>query len=255
MRAGKLGFWMRLAEVLVRPFLWVFTKPEWHGQENVPASGPAILVFNHISYADPFVAAHFVFDRPRELRFLGKASLFRIPIGGYILRQIHQIPVHRHSTDAVKALESAIAALDRGEAIVIYPEGTCTKEPDLWPMRGRTGVARLALLTGAPVIPISQWGAQNIHHPITRKLRLRPRTPVTVSAGPPVDLSAFAGRSTSSAETLHDVTDVIMYRLRDDVAALRGEPAPTGPLFEPPAKPRKPPSHPPKSTPAPEVSP
>jgi 1-acyl-sn-glycerol-3-phosphate acyltransferase len=247
-RRGKVGFWMRFAEFLVRPALWTFTKPDWRGQQNIPASGPAILVFNHISYADPFVAAQFVFDRPRELRFLGKASLFRIPLGGYILRQIHQIPVHRHSSDAVKALESAIAALHRGEAIVIYPEGTCTKDPDLWPMRGRTGVARLALITGAPVIPISQWGAQNIHHPITHKFRLRPRTPVQVSAGLPVDLSAFAHQPTSSAEVLRGATDVIMYRLRDDVAALRGEPAPTGPLFEPPPKP-------PKSTTAPEVSP
>jgi 1-acyl-sn-glycerol-3-phosphate acyltransferase len=250
-RRGKIGFWMRLAEFLVRPMLWLLTKPDWRGQENIPTTGAAILVFNHISYADPFVAAHFVFDRPRELRFLGKASLFRIPVGGYILRQIQQIPVHRHSADAVKALESAIDALNRGEAIVIYPEGTCTKDPDLWPMQGKTGVARLALITGAPVIPIAQWGAQQIHHPITRKLRLRPRTPVIVSAGEPVDLSAFAGQPTSSPDVLREVTDVIMRRLRDDVAVLRGEPAPTGPLLVPPPKP-------PKATPAapsPEVSP
>jgi 1-acyl-sn-glycerol-3-phosphate acyltransferase len=238
---------MRLAEFLVRPMLWVLTKPDWRGQENIPASGPAILVFNHISYADPFVAAHFVFDRPRELRFLGKASLFKIPVGGYILRQIHQIPVYRHSTDAVKALESAIEAIKGGEAVVIYPEGTCTKDPDLWPMQGKTGVARLALLTGAPVIPIAQWGAHAIHHPITREIRLRPRTKVIVSAGAPVDLSAFAGRPTNSPEVLRDVTDVIMRRLRDDVAKLRGEPAPTGPLLIPPPK-----STP--TTPTPEVS-
>src|SRR5215207_3636115 len=237
---------MRLAELLVRPVLWLMTRPEWRGQENIPASGPAILVFNHISYADPFVASHFVFDRPRELRFLAKASLFKIPIGSYILRQIHQIPVQRYSTDAVKALQAAIAALNRGEAVVIYPEGTCTKDPELWPMQGRTGVARLALLTGAPVIPIAQWGAQRIHHPITRKLRLRPKTPVTVSAGPPVDLSAFDGRPAASADVLREVTDVIMHRLRDDVAALRGEPAPTGPLFVPPPK---------SAAPSPEVTP
>jgi 1-acyl-sn-glycerol-3-phosphate acyltransferase len=246
-RKGKIGFWMRLAEILVRPWLWLFTRPEWRGQENIPLTGPAILVFNHISYADPFVAAHFVFDRPRELRFLGKASLFTIPVGGYILRQIHQIPVHRASTDAVKALAAAIAALHRGEAIVIYPEGTCTKDPDLWPMQGRTGVARLALITGAPVIPIAQWGAQRIHHPVTGRIRLRPRTPVTVAAGPPVDLSAYAGKPIHSAEVLHEVTDVIMRRLRDGVAALRGEPAPTGPLFVPPPKP--------SAAPTPEVSP
>lgn len=246
MRRGKLGFWMRLAEVLVRPPLWLMTKPTWHGQEHIPLTGPAILVVNHISYADPFVAAQFIFDRPRELRFLGKASLFRIPVGGYILRQIHQIPVHRQTTDAAKALESAIEAIKAGGAVVIYPEGTCTKDPDLWPMQGKTGVARLALLTGAPVIPVAQWGAQRIHDPITHKLRLRPRTPVAVAAGPPVDLSRFAGRSSTSAEVLREVTDAIMLRLRDDVAVLRGEPAPTGPLHVPTPKP---------AAPSPEVSP
>jgi 1-acyl-sn-glycerol-3-phosphate acyltransferase len=235
-RRGRIGFWMRLAEFLTRPVLWVFTKPDWRHQDRVPAEGPAILVFNHISYADPFIAAHFIFDRPRELRFLAKASLFKLPIGGYIIRQIKQIPVYRHSTDAVKALEAAIESLNAGEAIVIYPEGTCTKDPELWPMQGKTGVARLALLTGAPVIPISQWGAQAIHHPVTRKLRLRPRTPVLVSAGEPVDLSAFEGRPVNSPDVLRDVTDVIMRRLRTGVAELRGEPAPTGPLFVPPPK-------------------
>jgi 1-acyl-sn-glycerol-3-phosphate acyltransferase len=246
-RRGKVGFWMRFAELLVRPLLWLLTKPAWRGQQNVPASGPVILVPNHLSYADPLTAAHFIYDRPRELRFLGKASLFDIPVGGYILRQIHQIPVYRDTNDAAKALEAAIAALRRGEAVVIYPEGTCTQDPDLWPMQGKTGVARLALLTGAPVVPIAQWGPHRLHNPITRKLRLRPRTPVAVSAGPPVDLSAFAGKSATSGEVLRQATDVIMRRLRDDVAALRGEPAPTGPLFVPAARPARRPR--PASTP------
>ncbi len=238
MKRGSIGFWMRFAEFLVRPMLWFWTKPDWRGQERIPASGPAILVYNHISYADPFVAAHFVFDRPRDIRVLAKASLFNIPIGGYILRQIRQIPVYRHTTDAGKALEAAVDAVNSGEAIVIYPEGTCTKDPDLWPMQGKTGAARLALMTGAPVIPIAQWGAQAIHHPITRKIRLRPRTPVIVSAGVPIDLLAYEGKPLSP-EVLREVTDVIMRQLRDDVAALRGEPAPTGPLFVPPPKPPK----------------
>lgn len=236
MRRGRVGFWMRFAELLVRPLLWLMTRPDWRGQENIPASGGAILVFNHVSYADPFVAAHFVFDRPRELRFLAKASLFGIPLGGYILRQIKQIPVHRQSQDAVKALQSAIDALNRGEAVIIYPEGTVTKDPELWPMQGKTGVARLALITGAPVIPIAQWGPQRLHHPITRKLRLRPRTPISVLAGPPIDLSAFDGKSATSGDVLHQVTDMIMRRIRDEVATLRGEPAPSGPLFVPPGR-------------------
>jgi 1-acyl-sn-glycerol-3-phosphate acyltransferase len=235
-RRGRIGFWMRFAEVIWRPLLWLMTKPDWRGQQNIPATGGAILVVNHISYADPLVVSHFIFERPRDLRFLGKASLFTIPFVGHVLRQIHQIPVHRHTRDAGKALEAAVAAIGKGDAVIIYPEGTCTKDPDLWPMQGKTGAARLALLTGAPVIPIAQWGAQCFHHPITHKVRLRPRTPVSVSAGPPLDLSAYADKSATSGEVLRQVTDLIMHRLRDDVAVLRGEPAPTGPLFVPPAR-------------------
>lgn len=229
----RRGFWLRVAESVVRPLVWVFTKAESRGYEHIPASGPAILAVNHISYADPMVIARYVFDRPREIRFLAKSSLFNIPVLGFLMRRLEQIPVHRASRDAEKALHAAVERLRSGEAPIVYPEGTCTKEPALWPMRGKTGVARLWYATGAPVIPIAQWGAQRIHHPVTNRVRLRVRTPVVVSAGPPVDLSAFVGTE-PTAERLKEVTEVIMRRLRDDVAALRGEPAPTGPLYVPP---------------------
>jgi 1-acyl-sn-glycerol-3-phosphate acyltransferase len=113
-------------------------------------------------------------------------------------------------------------------------------------MEGKTGAARLALLTGAPVIPIVQWGAQRIHHPVTGKIRLMPRTPVMVSAGPPIDLSPFTGAA-PTGEVLKQMTEVIMRRLRADVAELRGEPAPPGPLFAPPRTARA-------TQPSPEVS-
>jgi 1-acyl-sn-glycerol-3-phosphate acyltransferase len=240
MRKGPIGFWMRLVEVIVRPTSAVMTSPTWIGQENIPAAGPAILVMNHLSHADPFVAGIFVFDRPRTLRFLAKASLWRIPLVGTILRRIHQIPVYRYTTKARSALEAAQEALAEGHAVVIYPEGTCTQDPDLWPMEGKTGAARLALLSGAPVIPVANWGAQAIHHPITRKWRPRWRTPVTVSAGPPIDMSAFAGAPPSAPETLRGMTDIIMRRLRADVAAIRGVPAPEGPLWPQPVRSRPP---------------
>lgn len=230
----RRGFWLRLAEGFVRPLVWVLTKLESRGYEHIPATGPAILAVNHISYADPPVIARFVYDRPREIRFLGKASLFRIPLFGFLLRRLEQIPVYRATRDAEKALQAAVERVRLGEAPIIYPEGTCTKDPDLWPMRGKTGVARLWYATGAPVIPIAQWGAQRIHNPVTGRVRFRLRTPVVVSAGPPVDLSEFADAE-PTAERLRQVTDAIMRRLRDDVAVLRGEPAPTGPLFVGPA--------------------
>src|SRR5439155_16063690 len=115
-----------------------------------------------------------------------------------------QIPVRRGTTDAVKALDAAVEAVKAGDAVIIYVEGTTTKEPDLWPMRGKTGAARLWLATGAPVVPIVMWGPQQIFDPRTKKLRLRPRTPVTVVAGPPVDLSRWAGAAPTT-QTLNEI--------------------------------------------------
>src|SRR5439155_6108050 len=142
-------------------------------------------------------------------QFLGKASLFKIPVIGWLISQVRQIPVHRGTVDAIKALEAAIAAVKDGDCVIIYPEGTTTREPDLWPMRGKTGVARLALSTGAPVVPLAMWGPQRLYDPRTHKLRPRPRTPVTLVAGPPIDLSAWAG-SPPTTQTLYEMTDAIM---------------------------------------------
>jgi hypothetical protein len=100
-------------------------------------------------------------------------------------------------------------------------------------MRGKTGVARLALETGAPVVPLAMWGVQHIFDPRTKKLSLRPRVPVSVTAGPPVDLSKFAGAAPSRA-VLDEMTDEIMLRVRDLLGQLRGETPP--PLYERPAR-------------------
>jgi 1-acyl-sn-glycerol-3-phosphate acyltransferase len=237
----RRGFWLRFAEVILRPLLVIFTRRDWRGQAHIPASGPAILVANHISWVDPLIVAHFLYDRPRELRILAKASLFQVPLLGRIMRSSGQIPVLRETADARRAVQVATERIQAGEAPLIYPEGTYTRDDDLWPMAGRYGAAVLFLTTGAPVIPIAQWGAQRIHDPRTGRIRLRPRTPVTVSAGPPVDLSAYAGAPITS-ETLAAITDTIMFRLRDDVAALRGVPAPTGPLHVPVRKQNRPPT-------------
>jgi 1-acyl-sn-glycerol-3-phosphate acyltransferase len=226
----RLGFWRRFAVVVVKPPLMVLTRRDWRGMEYIPAHGAAIIVANHLSHADPLIAAHYVYDAGRWPQFLAKASLFRVPVLGYLLRRTRQIPVHRGTTDAVKALDDATAAIARGDAVIIYPEGTTTRQPDLWPMRGKTGAARLALATGAPVIPVVIWGPQRIFDPRTHRLRLRPRTPVTVVAGPALDLAIWRDAEPTPA-TLHAMTDEIMERLRDMVAEERGEPAP--PLWSP----------------------
>ena len=188
---------------------------------NIPAEGGVIIVPNHMSHADQLVSAHFIYDAGRWPRYLGKASVFRVPLVGPFITRCRQIPVERGSVDAARSLESLTDALAEGGAVVIYPEGTITREPDLWPMRGKTGVARLALATGAPVVPLAMWGPERMFDPRTSRLNPRPRIPVTVVAGPPVDLSRWAGQHPTRA-VLDEMTDEIMLRLRDMLAEIRG---------------------------------
>ncbi|MEV6927178.1 lysophospholipid acyltransferase family protein [Dactylosporangium sp. NPDC051485] len=217
----RLGFWRRFAVMTVKPAIQVLTRRTWRGMERIPAEGGVIIVVNHISHADPLTVAHYIFDAGRWPSFLAKSSLFEVPVLGYLLKAVHQIPVRRGTTDAVKALEAARAGVRAGEAVVIYPEGTTSREPDLWPMRGKTGAARLWLDTQAPVIPIVMWGPEQIYDPRTKKLRLLPRAKVTIIAGEPMDLSAWAGAQ-PTAQTLTEITDYIMLHLRDMLVEIRG---------------------------------
>jgi 1-acyl-sn-glycerol-3-phosphate acyltransferase len=217
----RLGFWRSCVVVMVKAPMTVLTHRTWRGMEHLPPTGGIIIVPNHISHADPPVAAHYIYDAGRWPQFLGKASVFRVPVVGWLLRRVRQIPVERGTADAVRSLDALVAAIAAGGAVVIYPEGTTTRDRELWPMRGKTGAARLALATGAPVIPLVMWGPERIFDPRTNRLRLRPRTPVTVVAGPPVDLSRWTG-ATPTREILTEMTDHIMLRLRDMLAEVRG---------------------------------
>jgi 1-acyl-sn-glycerol-3-phosphate acyltransferase len=168
-----------------------------------------------------------MFSTKRMPRYLAKASLFE---GGGIvartMRGARQIPVHRNTSDASAALTDAVSALQRGEVVTIYPEGTVTRDPGKWPMQARTGVARLALLSGAPVVPVAQWGAQQIHDSYRNKgLHLLPRHEVTVQAGPAVDLTAWVGKDPTAA-VLREATERIMSDIRALLADIRGEQAP-----------------------------
>jgi 1-acyl-sn-glycerol-3-phosphate acyltransferase len=219
---------MQLAVVVIKPLSTLLTRREWHGREQVPPAGGVIVAVNHVSYVDPLLLAHFVYGCGRLPRFLAKIELFRLPFAGRVVRGAGQIPVLRHTPDAAQALSAAVSALERGECLVIYPEGTITKDPQMWPMRARTGVARLALMTGAPVIPVAQWGAQDILGR-DRRVRLLPRRRIRMLAGPPVDLSRWRSASAgeqSDGETLRAVTDAIMARIAEQLAEFRGEPPP-----------------------------
>jgi len=228
----RLGFWQWFAAGVVKPTLTVWTKRDWSGMEHIPHEGGVILAPNHLSEFDPLVVAHYVFDAGRWPQFLAKSALFNSRVLGPLLRSVKQIPVYRGTADAVKSVAAAVEAVQAGEAVIIYPEGTTPKAGDLWPQRGKTGIARLYLQTGAPVVPIVTWGPQKIFDPRMPRLRFRPRMPVTVVAGPPIDLSKWTDAPPTAAN-LYAITDEIMAVLRDMLADLRGEPAPAQPSAAP----------------------
>jgi 1-acyl-sn-glycerol-3-phosphate acyltransferase len=143
----RLGFWRWFAMVTVKPPLFVLTRRDWSGMEHIPADGGLIIAANHLSEFDPLVISHFVFDAGRWPQFLAKSSLFQIAGFGAFLHAVKQIPVYRGSADAAKSLDAAAAAIRDGDSVIIYPEGTTPKSGDLWPQRGKTGVARLFLQT------------------------------------------------------------------------------------------------------------
>ena len=227
----KYGFWYRLAAAIGKPPLFLLTKRDWHGYENFPETGGFITVVNHNSYLDPLVYGHFQYDSGRPARFLGKAGVFKVPVIGRILHGAGQIPVYRGSTDAAHAFRAAVAAVEAGECVAFYPEGTLTRDPGLWPMTAKTGAARVALMTGAPVIPVAQWGAHEIIPRYAkggrndRRFKPFPRHVVKVTAGPPVDLSAFADLEING-RVLREATDVIMDAITAQLEQLRDEKAP-----------------------------
>ncbi|WP_406282328.1 lysophospholipid acyltransferase family protein [Embleya sp. NBC_00896] len=225
MARRRIGFWYRLAVVVIKPLLLLFTKRDWRGTENIPTSGGFVTAVNHISYVDPLTYAHFQYDTGRVPRFLAKSGLFKIPVVGRVLAGAGQIPVYRDSADAALAFRAAVEAIEKGECVAVYPEGTITRDKALWPMLGKTGAARIALSTGAPVIPVAQWGAHEILPPYTKRPRLFPRKTMRVLAGPPVDLDEFRGRELT-ADVLRGATDRIMESVTELLSKLRDEPAP-----------------------------
>ncbi|MCT2594309.1 1-acyl-sn-glycerol-3-phosphate acyltransferase [Streptomyces sp. N2-109] len=227
MSRRRIGFWYRLAAVVAKPPLVVFFKRDWRGMEHIPADGGFITVVNHNSYLDPLSYAHFQYNTGRVPRFLAKVALFKAGAVGSFMRGAGQIPVYRESADAVGAFRAAVEAINDGECVAFYPEGTLTRDPHMWPMEGKTGAARVALLTKAPVIPVAQWGANLAVPPYARpkEFRFLPRKTLTVQAGPPVDLSEFYGCE-PTADVLRAVTDTLMDALTVQLAEIRGEPVP-----------------------------
>jgi 1-acyl-sn-glycerol-3-phosphate acyltransferase len=221
-----------LLNAVVRPL----TRRDWRAQEKLPRTGGLIVVANHISNADPIALGQFLAFSGRWPRFLAKASLFRAPGIGHILRACGQIPVQRQSARSADALLAAVEAVHQGRAVVIYPEGTITFDPDLWPMAGKTGAARIALRTGCPVVPVGQWGAQELMYGRERHFpRLLPRKTLRFLVGDPVPLDDLRDQPVTTG-TLAAATDRIMTAITALVAELRQSPPPAE-RFVPPVAP------------------
>lgn len=215
----------RVVARIVRPLLFSMTRPDWHGGEHLPTDRGYIAASNHMTNVDPLTFAHFLWDHGVAPRILAKAPLFSVPVVEGALRATGQIPVYRNTTNAVDSLRAAIRAIEEGECVAVFPEGTLTRDPDLWPMVGKTGVARLALTTKAPVIPVAQWGAQNLLGRYAKLLKPIPRKKVTIVAGPPVVLDDLYDRPQDTA-TLREATERVMAAITALLEDVRGEKAP-----------------------------
>jgi 1-acyl-sn-glycerol-3-phosphate acyltransferase len=221
--------WRQFSRAVLHPGLRLLMKIRWEGKENIPKTGGIILAPNHLSYADWGTIALFADGYAHRYPvFMIKSGIFEVKVIGSLMYKFGQLPVYRDRGDVGLVLKQAEQALRAGAAVIVYPEGTASRDPDQWPMVGKTGAARLALITGAPVIPIAQWGAQEILPYGSKKVHLFPRKTVRMVAGPPVDLSAYTGQRLG-ASTLRAATADIMADITALLATIRQQTPPAVP--------------------------
>jgi 1-acyl-sn-glycerol-3-phosphate acyltransferase len=225
----SLGPAYRFAAFVLKPPMTALTLRDWHGEQwlrqEYPPTDGIVVVSNHISWFDPIALAHIMWNNGRPPRFMAKEVLFRAPLVGQIVSNAGQIPVYRETDVAAHSVRAAVDAVKDGEAVVVYPEGTITRDPDLWPMTGKTGAARIALLARVPVIPIAQWGAQHVMAPYSKEFKMIPPKRMYMRVGPPVPLDDLQGRELTG-EVLAQATSRIMDELTGLLEQIRGEKAP-----------------------------
>ncbi|WP_426520694.1 lysophospholipid acyltransferase family protein [Diaminobutyricibacter sp. McL0618] len=236
-RARPSIFWVLAG--LVLPIIGLMARFTVTDRQKFPRTGAYVVAPNHYTEIDPVMVGAVVWKLGRLPRFLAKGSLFRVPVVGWVLRKSGQIPVERSNARGNASLMAAEKLVDAGGLVIIYPEGSLTRDPDLWPMRGKTGAARMAIEHDIPVIPVAHWGTQQVMARYSKKISFFPPKKIAVKIGDPVDLSAFRGRNLDAA-TLNEATTVIMDSITALLADLRGE--------EPPAQRWNPAEHDQKET-------
>lgn len=181
------------------------------GKEHVPETGPAVVACNHVSYLDPIMVGLATEQRGRLPRFLAKRELFEIPVFGWVLRQMKQVPVDRKGAASV-AYRDGIERLRQGYLLAVFPEATIRPEFD--PANGKSGAARLALTSGVPLIPMAVWGGQAV---ATKGERVRGgrKAPLAMHIGAPVVPEPDEGP--------HDLTWRLMLRIGELAKAAQAE--------------------------------
>ena len=224
--SSERHFVLALVATILIPIVRLLFVVKPKGIEKLPKHGSYILVANHVTNVDALAMAYLVYVQlKRAPHFLAKESLFRVPVIGAILRAAGQIPVYRSGHRNDTPLKAAHAYLEAGHTIAIFPEGTLTRSPELWPMRGKSGAIRLALETGVPVYPVGQWGSEQILPQYGSKFRPGFWKPVNMIIGDEIDLSNYRKRQLNPDE-LNQATKVVMQTITELVEELRGEKAP-----------------------------
>lgn len=228
----RQSFGAHLATLAVAGASAIFSKHIVEGEDKVPKDGPVILAANHISYADTVILNAYFYLFQRVPNILVKDNLFKIPVVGSYMKSVHALPVARgQGAGNQPVLDTALKVLDRGDAVMIYPEGTAGRGEDTWPIKGKSGLGHLALESGAPVVPVAQWGAQNIMRrgeDGKQHVSLWPlRKPIDISIGEPLIFS----KSSPEIQTSEDnhlvqeqiVTDLVMRAITHQLAEIRDE--------------------------------
>lgn len=218
-RSGRPEPGYAVARGALIPWIGLWFRTHTEGAEHIPPIGPAIIAANHVSYLDPLLLGYAVHTNGRRPRFLGKSGLFKYPVIGWVLRTARQIPVDRGTRNAPQSLERAEEALKAGEVLVVFPEGTTTTADDLAPLRPKSGIARVALSTGLPVIPCATWGGQWFW---TKHLglHLKPGKDMWLRFGPPVSFKEYQGRE-NDPEAWREVSQKVMDEIGIQLVGLK----------------------------------
>lgn len=225
----KGNAWLVFCQIVMYPLAFLLGRQKVSGAEHARRRGGYLLVANHISHLDPLFDSVAVRKIGRIPRFMAKASLWKVPVLGQALANSEQIPVDRAGAGAGQnSLEAATAALQKGKVVLIYPDGTVTRDPDMWPMKPRMGAGALALAGDFPVIPVAHWGSNHVYTSYVegRRFHPLPRKDVHTRFGEPVDLDDLRA-GPHDARAVRAASFRIMTAVRDLLAEVRGVAPPT----------------------------